>query len=540
MSKEYLAIPRHPGQKEPDITFVVVNGKSPGYQERIGRNILGTSSALGLVGSEIARIVDNMQLRDSIDVQIVDENRPRQKIDFTKRIIVLPSSFSVNAERTGEIIRECNRRDIPVMVGGIHASISVNTDYPIVDFAGLGAEVYVGEAANSKSFKGRIEHILKTGEFDKGKYTFCESFDEKTKEHIPGAGIDLADLPVDTKVHKQIDQNSMMYFVVPNMGCPWDCNFCSATFICGPEIRTRPPEDILKEVFLRDLPKSGFFLAADNILADEGEAYKLFELFARELYTPVGWTSETTLEALRKGGKDLMKLLAAAGCQKMWVGMESPDPKVLRAYHKLQNIRYCNPDNVKEITDMAHEEGIKVCAFYMAGSPAETPESIRMIPPHAKTSGFDEVNLNYFMLFPGTKLTNQMIKDGTYNPADENGHTDGFDFKTRAKFNYPMGNDVLEREYKRACKQMYSPREVYRRSSEAYKRAKKLGWPEKKFGSSFGSGFGFADMHMGGYALRAINAVLDPIQSIQEKTKEVFEESSAAIGQAEIFDATKS
>jgi radical SAM superfamily enzyme YgiQ (UPF0313 family) len=58
-------------------------------------------------------------------------------------------------------------------------------------------------------------------------------------------------------------------------GCPYRCDFCSVTEFWGPRIRTKPVENVIREI--EALNPSRIFFADDNIGADPAYAKRLFK-----------------------------------------------------------------------------------------------------------------------------------------------------------------------------------------------------------------------------------------------------------------------
>jgi radical SAM superfamily enzyme YgiQ (UPF0313 family) len=60
-----------------------------------------------------------------------------------------------------------------------------------------------------------------------------------------------------------------------------------------------------------------------------------------------------------------------AGCYRIYYGVESGSPRVLKAANK-----GFTADQVREAFAKTHEAGIEPCCFLMVGNPGETPETI--------------------------------------------------------------------------------------------------------------------------------------------------------------------
>ena len=212
--------------------------------------------------------------------------------------------------------------------------------------------------------------------------------------------------------------------------------------------------------------------------------------------------------------------MKAAGINKIWVGAESPDPDVLRAYSKECNLKYCDQKEMRRIINKAHKRGIQVYGFFMNGSPVETVKSIRMLPDYIKKAGFDGGNVNCFTLFPGAELTEDLIARGIYKPKIED--LPNLTFKVPAPIEIAMGVDVFISERARLNKELYNIERFFGRATPAFVRSVIHRNPRsirKTFGTTFASEFGFTVMHRE-KGLDELNKVIDFLDERKRKKSE--------------------
>lgn len=205
-------------------------------------------------------------------------------------------------------------------------------------------------------------------------------------------------------------------------GCPFLCSFCSVINVHGRRSRCRNPAAILSTV--RDLcakhGKATFFFTDDN--------------FAR---SPLWEELLDGLIALRSGGCDcrfmiqadlachkiprFLEKLAAAGCNQIFMGVESVNPVNLSAVGKRQN----HVEEYARMWDACHALGIAVHAGYIIGFPADTPESIARDVETLKALGSDQASFFILTPIPGSEDHARMTAEGT--PIDPDfGKQDSF------------------------------------------------------------------------------------------------------------------
>lgn len=205
-------------------------------------------------------------------------------------------------------------------------------------------------------------------------------------------------------------------------GCPFLCSFCSVINVHGHRSRYRNPSAILSTV--RNLcakhGKATFFFTDDN--------------FAR---SPLWEELLDGLIALRNGGCDIrfmiqadlachriprfLEKLAAAGCNQIFMGVESVSPVNLSAVGKRQN----HVEEYARMWDACHALGIAVHAGYIIGFPADTPESIARDVETLKALGADQASFFILTPIPGSEDHARMTAEGV--PIDQDfGKQDSF------------------------------------------------------------------------------------------------------------------
>ncbi|MFH1398346.1 MAG: radical SAM protein [Candidatus Omnitrophota bacterium] len=185
--------------------------------------------------------------------------------------------------------------------------------------------------------------------------------------------------------------------IITARGCPFKCFFClwPQTFQ-GRDYRTRSPENILAEfIYIKNnLPMvKGVVIEDDTFTVDNNRVRRICELLIKEKIG-IKWNANvrTNLDL------ETMKIMKAAGCYLLIVGIESTSQDILDNIDK-----GLHSTNIKTFFNNAKKTRLLVHAAFMAGNPGETEESLRKDLSLAKMLLPDTIQFFPLMPYPGTK-----------------------------------------------------------------------------------------------------------------------------------------
>ncbi len=215
--------------------------------------------------------------------------------------------------------------------------------------------------------------------------------------------------------------------IIPSVGCPMGCNFCTTSAFFGGKgrfVNFFETGDELFEVMSRmedELKVHSFFVMDENFLLHRTRAMSLLE---RMKEAGKSWTMSVfaSANAIRQY---TMQELVDLGVSWLWIGLESPQG----AYNKLQGT------DTRQLTRELREHGIRVQGSTIIGLEHHTPDNIVAEIEHAVAHDTD---FHQFMLYtpvPGTPLYQQMSEESRMLPdvdyADVHGQFK-FNFRHRA------------------------------------------------------------------------------------------------------------
>ncbi len=187
-------------------------------------------------------------------------------------------------------------------------------------------------------------------------------------------------------------------------GCPWDCAFCSVTGMFGRRFRMRSVDHVLAELAAYDRPDRHVFFYDDNLAANrswlEDLCRRLIKRGAR-----FSWSAQMRLEATEDPA--LLRLMRRAGCNRVFVGIESVDPAALRALDKRQT-----PAGIARGVAAFRAAEISVHGMFILGTDHDTVASGRRTIDWARAAGLSSAQFLILTPFPGTRTWDDLAGAG--------------------------------------------------------------------------------------------------------------------------------
>jgi len=207
--------------------------------------------------------------------------------------------------------------------------------------------------------------------------------------------------------------------LVPSVGCPVGCNFCSTSALFGGKghfLNFYETGDELFQVMCaieKKLHVRSFFVLDENFLLHKKRALQLLTLMQenKKSWALFVFSSARVLKSYT------MEQLVGLGVSFVWMGLEGENS----TYRKLQDV------DTRDLVSTLQSHGIRVLGSTIIGMENHTPDNIGSAIDYAV--GHDTV-FHQFMLYtpiPGTPLYEKHRLDGTlypetdFSPADAHG-----------------------------------------------------------------------------------------------------------------------
>ncbi|NWF91166.1 MAG: B12-binding domain-containing radical SAM protein [Ignavibacteriaceae bacterium] len=353
--------------------LVLVNPMNPA---RTGLTVNRTSRFPPLGLGQVAALTPR-----NWDVELIDENwepfryRPADLVGLT--------AFTAAAPRAYEIARRYRAERVPVVMGGIHASMCPD------------------EA---------LEHVdsVVTGEAESAWPALMRDFEEARLQRIyQGSWLDLAGLPFPRR--DIFNPRYLFASVQTSRGCPMDCEFCSVTAFNGRRYRRRPSDEVLKE--LESIPQKMIFFVDDNLIGyGHGSQEAVLALFRGmvERRLDKWWFCQASVNFA--DDEETLRWAARAGCKMVFLGLEAIDTEALRTANKKLNLSR-GVDSYARVFRRIHKAGIGVLGAFIFGLDGDTHVLMKNRCDYMIRSGIDVMQATYLTPLPGTRLFSRYQAD---------------------------------------------------------------------------------------------------------------------------------
>lgn len=189
-------------------------------------------------------------------------------------------------------------------------------------------------------------------------------------------------------------------YIEAGRGCPYQCNFCAPAQFWDRRYRVKSPEQIADEIryLHEDFGFDAFILVHDLLTVDSRFVENLCEQISA-LDLPIRWmaNSRTDLEKARD-----FSTLAAAGCWRLFYGIDSASPRIQREMGK--NL---DPKEAFDVVRSCLKAGIGTVCSFVIGHPSETSEDLSnsiLLGARLKVIGAENVQFHRLRLFPPAPL----------------------------------------------------------------------------------------------------------------------------------------
>jgi len=319
------------------------------------------------------------------DVSVINENILGRKISSEELApidILGLSCITATVNRGKEIVddyrktRKSNGLHSRAIIGGIHASMLPEDVEPHFD------QIIVGEAEQV------IIDILSGKIKDKVVYA-------------PRYG-NLDDLPfLDFSLLKN-SEIMKVFSIMTSRGCPYDCNFCSVTKMFGREYRAQSPQRVIDEILSYKYGR--IFFSDDNFAANLKRTDQLLDLMIATGFKR-HWSTQVRTEVTRN--PQFVRKMKKAGCNTVYVGLESINPQSLKEMNKKQSLK-----DIERTIKVFHDNGIAVHGMYIFGADSDTRDVFRKTSDFNLETGLDYVQYCILTPLPGSKTYSQFEREG--------------------------------------------------------------------------------------------------------------------------------
>jgi radical SAM superfamily enzyme YgiQ (UPF0313 family) len=367
---------------------------------------------------------------------------------------VFVSAMTVQKDSAREVIARCNKNNTKVVAGGPLFTTG-HEEFDGVDHFVLGeAEVTLPEFLSDLE-RGCPQHIYSSGE-------------RPDISHTP--------LPLWSLLNmKNYSAMSLQY----SRGCPFDCDFCDIIVLNGHKPRTKGAQQMVEE--LEKIYSCGWrgslFIVDDNFIGNKKKLKAetlpaMIEWSKRRKY-PFTFFTEASINLA--DDDELMELMAEAGFNRVFIGIETPNEDSLIECNKLQNRNRDMTAAVKKIQN----HGFEVQGGFILGFDNDPVSIFKKQIDFIQKTGIVTAMVGLLNAPRGTKLYKRLKKEKRLL-NDFTGDNTDFSINFIPKMKY----ETLLTGYKNVLDTIYSPKQYYERVAaflKEYKPRKTAGISQLRF-----------------------------------------------------------
>ena len=317
----------------------------------------------------------------SWDVELVDENW--EPFTYREADLVGITAFTASVSRAYAIAAQYKQRGVPVVMGGIHASMCPDEALRFADAVVVGEAETVWPQVVADVESGQLQDLYRA-----------------TWPELAGRPVPRRDL---------FHPDHMFTSIQTSRGCPMDCEFCSVTCFNGRRYRRRPPEEVLDE--LQTIRRKRLFFVDDNLIGygenSRKQALQLFRGMVEQKLRKWWWCQASLNFA---DDEDVLHWAGRAGCKMVFLGLEAEEVDALEEVNKRLNLRR-GIETYAEAIRRIHKAGIAVLGAFIFGLDGDTPEKLLRRADYMIRSDVDVMQATVLTPLPGTRLFNRLAKE---------------------------------------------------------------------------------------------------------------------------------
>jgi len=312
-----------------------------------------------------------------IDVNFYDDRVESIPFDVPTDLVAI-SVETYTAKRAYQIASEYRKRNIPVVMGGFHATLCPEEVSQYAEAVVIGESELVWHEVLRDAERGTLKTWYKA--------------DQRCS---------LVGIKADRSIYS--GKNYLpVTLLETSRGCEFRCEFCAIQEVFNHSYKQRSIADIVNEIQTQG-PKKLYFFVDDNISSDIKQAKELLRAL---IPLKIRWVSQMSVNAAHD--EELLSLLKASGCLGVLIGFESLNSENLK--HMNKSFNEMDGGYEKALVNLRKYD-LRLYITFVFGYDHDTVDSFRESVDFAIKNRFYIAAYNHLTPFPGTALYRRLEKE---------------------------------------------------------------------------------------------------------------------------------
>jgi radical SAM superfamily enzyme YgiQ (UPF0313 family) len=312
---------------------------------------------------------------DEHEVKLMNENSERLDLMCDTDLVGITVTLDVMPRATAisELFR---KRGIPVVAGGIHVTCCPEVCRPHFDAICIGPAERVWQRMVADAATDCLQKEYR----DFRGFQGCE---------------------IVSPLYSRVETKKYLYtnIVTTSRGCPNRCAFCYNSSANRFYV-VRPVADVLKDI--KALRTRHVLFIDDNFIGSLDHTRELLLAFKQMRLI---WSATATTDILDEPG--LLDLMAASGCQSLFIGLESINPASLADVNKANRV-----ERYEQLIDAIHGRGIMVNASMVFGLDGDSADTFQRTLDWLVSMRVETLTSHILTPYPGTMLYRRLDEAG--------------------------------------------------------------------------------------------------------------------------------
>lgn len=214
--------------------------------------------------------------------------------------------------------------------------------------------------------------------------------------------LNIDDYRIEKNEDLLFDVGSLRLPMFSSKGCPYACTYCD---VQQKNFNFKSAERCVEEFNeLIEIGATSIHILDDAFNVNRNRVSEISKAIVNE-NIKIDWSARGTVEVRESVIADL----AAAGCKRLHVGIESLDDKVLANFKKSSRLKH-----IETFTSLCKSYNIDILGYFIIGAPGETKEYRESLPHRIRQLGIKLPYFNLLSPLAETPYYEELLKSGKF------------------------------------------------------------------------------------------------------------------------------